>query len=139
MLLSERMFGRLRGFEGVDDGVEVAEHGAVDLDQALVAASLGSGDQFEGLLPLRVMLGQELAGREEHRAGQTGVGVRAGSLQRQPAVAVGQGLGGAGQTLFGPGSVGKRPVRLIGDCAAGDVNLWTASQCRRTVSSCRRA
>ena len=61
------------GFEGVDDGVEVAEHGAVHLDQALVAASLGSGDQFEGLLPLRVMLGQELAGREEHRAGQTGV------------------------------------------------------------------
>src|SRR6476646_9437683 len=72
MLLSERMFGCLRGFEGVDDGVEVAEHGAVHLDQALVAASLGSGDQFEGLLPLRVVLGQELAGREEHRAGQTG-------------------------------------------------------------------
>ena len=44
-----------------------------------VAAGLGGGDQFEGLLPLRVVLGQELAGREEHRAGQTGVGVRAGS------------------------------------------------------------
>src|SRR6476659_890233 len=99
MLLSERMFGRLRVFEGSDDGVEVAEHGAVHLDQALVAASLGSGDQFEGLLPLRVMLGQELAGRDEDRAGQTGVGVWATLLQRQPAVAVGQGLGGAGQTL----------------------------------------
>ena len=29
---------------------------------------------------------------------------------------------GAGQTLFGPGSVGERPVGLIGDCAAGDVS-----------------
>jgi hypothetical protein len=52
------MFGGLRGFEGDDYGVEIAEHGAVHLGQASVAAGFGSGDQLESLLPLRVVLGR---------------------------------------------------------------------------------
>jgi hypothetical protein len=117
------MFGGLRGFEGDDYGVEIAEHGAVHLGQSPVAAGFGGGDQLESLLPLRVVLGQEFAGREEHRAGQTRISVRAGPLHRQAAVAVGQSLGGLGEALFGPGRVGERPAGLVSDCAAGDVDL----------------
>ena len=36
------------------------------------AAGFGGGDQLQGLLPLLAALGQELAGGEEHWAGQAG-------------------------------------------------------------------
>jgi hypothetical protein len=66
------MFGGLRGFEGDDYGVEIAEHGAVHLGQASVAAGFGSGDQLDSLLPLRVVLGQEFGGGDEQRTSQAG-------------------------------------------------------------------
>ena len=62
-----------------------------------------------------VVLGQELGGGDEHRAGQAGVGVRAGLLDRQPAEPVGQGLGRAAETLLGPGGLGERPGGVDGD------------------------
>ena len=74
-------------------------------------------------LALCAVLGQEFGGGEEHRAGQAGVGVRAALLDGQPAVAVGQGLGGAAEALFGPGGFGERPGGVESDCAAVDVDL----------------
>ena len=57
------------------------------------------------------------------RAGQAGVGVRAGLLHRQPAEAVGQRLGGPAEALFGPGRLGERPAGVDRDGLAGDVDL----------------
>ena len=54
----------------------------VHLGESLLSAGLSGGDELQGLLPLSAVLRQELAGGEEHRAGQAGVGVRAGLLHR---------------------------------------------------------
>jgi hypothetical protein len=80
----------------------------VHLSKPLLSACLGDRDQLQQLLTLVTMLGKELRGGEEHRAGQAGVGVRAALLHRQSAVAVRQGLGGAAEPLLGPGGVGER-------------------------------
>ena len=69
------------------------------------------------------MLGQELRGGDEERAGQAGVGMRAGPGQRKPAKAVRQGLGGPAETLPGPGGLGERPVWVEGDIFACGVDL----------------
>ena len=69
------------------------------------------------------VLGQELGGGHEHRAGQAGIGMRAGLLDRQPAEPVGQRLGGAAEALFGPGSLGERPFGIDQDTLAADVDL----------------
>ncbi len=50
----------------------------------------------------------------------SGVGVRARLLDRQAAVAVGQGLGGPPEPLPGPGGVGHLPGGVEGDGVAGD-------------------
>jgi hypothetical protein len=42
---------------------------------------------------------------------------------RKPAVAVGQGLGGSGDPLLGPGGLGEGPVRVERDGIALDVDL----------------
>ena len=54
---------------------------------------------------------------------ETRVGVRAGLLDRQAAVAVGQRLGDAAESLLGPGRLGQRAVRVEGDGLALDVDL----------------
>jgi hypothetical protein len=54
---------------------------------------------------------------------EAGVGVRAALLHRQSAVAVGQGLRGAAEALFGPGGLGDLPGRVENDCGAMDVDL----------------
>ena len=96
---------------------------AVHLGESLLSAGFGGGDQLQGLLSLLVVLGQEFVGGQEHGAGQTRVGVRAALLHGQSAVAVGQGLGGAAESLFGPGCLGEWPGRLESDCGAMDVNF----------------
>ncbi|VBA40691.1 hypothetical protein LAUMK13_03185 [Mycobacterium innocens] len=62
MLLLARMFG-LPWFwivEGGDDVVQVMQDLTVHLGQTLLTAGFGGGDQLQGLLPLLVVLGQEL-------------------------------------------------------------------------------
>jgi hypothetical protein len=66
-----------------DDPVEVAQNLPVHLGEAGLAAGLGGGDELDDLPPLGVVLGQELRSGDENRAGQAGVGVRAGLLDRQ--------------------------------------------------------
>src|SRR3546814_9859229 len=107
MLLSARIFGRLLlvGLERGDAGVEVGQHSAVGFGEALPAASLGGGDQLQSLLALSAVLGQELRCRDEHRAGQTRVGVRAGLLDRASAIAV-------GPSHFSAGPVDRKSTRL---------------------------
>ena len=75
--------------EGGDDAVEVSEDLLVHLGQPGLAAGLGGGDELDDLTAVGAVLGQELRGGDEHRAGQAGVGVRAGLLDRQPAEPVG--------------------------------------------------
>jgi hypothetical protein len=41
-----------------------------------VRGGFGCGDELQGGLPLGVMLGEELGGGDEHRAGQARVGVQ---------------------------------------------------------------
>ena len=108
---------RLGVVEGGDDAVEVAQDLPVHLDQPVLAAGLGGGDELQDLLAVVAVLGQELAGGEEHRAGQAGVGVRAGLLDRQAAEPVGQRLGGPAEALLGPGGLGERPVGVESDGA----------------------
>jgi hypothetical protein len=49
--------------------------------------------------------------------------MRAGLLHREPAEPVGQRLGHAPETLFGPAGLGERPVRGDGDSLAAGVDL----------------
>src|SRR5690242_9413866 len=65
-----RPVGVCRGLERGDDLVEVAEHVPVHLGQPLLAAGFGGGEDLDDLLALLVVLGQELRGGDEHRAGQ---------------------------------------------------------------------
>src|SRR5699024_6688313 len=90
---------------------------------SLLAAGFGSADNLDGLLTMLTVLGQELGGGDEHRATQTRVRVRAGLLDRQPAVAVGQGLGGSCHALLGPGRLSQGPIRVEGDSLTFDVDL----------------
>ena len=84
---------------------------------------VGDIDQGQGAAALFAQFGQELGSGEEDRAGQAGVGVRAGLLQRQPAVAVGQGLGGDAVAGLGPLGLCQRPVRVERDPLTLDVDL----------------
>ena len=61
--------------------------------------------------------------------------MRAGFHQRQLAVPVREGLGGAGQLMLGPGSVAERPVGAYLDRLAGCADLRAFSQWPRTVLS----
>src|SRR5659263_532808 len=81
----------LAGFQRGDDCVEVLGDLAVVVGQAGVAASLGEVDEFEGVVVLAAVDGQEGRGGLEVRAGQARVGVRAVLLGRATAVTVGQG------------------------------------------------
>ena len=89
--------------------------------------STGEQDYWEyplhDLLPMLAVLGQELGGGDEHRAAQARVRVRAGLLDRQPAEAIGQGLGRSSHALLCPGRLGQRAVRVEGDGLALDVDL----------------
>ena len=74
--LSARIGDLLAGLrvilEGGDDSVEVAQDLLVHLDQPGLAAGLGGGDELDDLPAVGAVLGQELGGGEERRAGQTG-------------------------------------------------------------------
>ena len=59
--------------------------------------------------------------------------MRAALLHRQPAVAVGQRLGGAAEALLGPGGFGERAVGVEVTVRPVTSTLRAASQCRRTV------
>jgi hypothetical protein len=56
--------------KGGDDLFEVAGDLLVHLCHPLLAAGLGGGDDLQGLLVLGPVLGQELGGGDEQRAGQ---------------------------------------------------------------------
>jgi hypothetical protein len=72
---------------------------------------------------LAAVLGEEVGGGDEQRAGQAGVGVLAPPDQGQPAVAVGEGLHCPAEPLLGSGGLGERPVWIQHDGAAVDVDL----------------
>jgi hypothetical protein len=55
-----------------DDLVQVGQHLLVHFGQA-VRSRVGRGDDLQHLFLVLVVLGQELGGGEEHRAGQAGV------------------------------------------------------------------
>ena len=99
---SHRGLLRLSGgvFQTGDDLLKVAEDLAIHLGHACLAAGLGGRDDLQQLLPLLVVLRQELGGGDKHRAGQAGIGLRTCPLHRQAAVAVGQGLGHAPESLL---------------------------------------
>jgi hypothetical protein len=73
---------RFEGFDSLDDPDQVELHGRVHLDQPLVAVALGVGEQSLGALELLAVEWQELVGGEEVVAGQAGVRVLAGLLER---------------------------------------------------------
>src|SRR5665811_201343 len=81
-VLSARI-GVLGGFAGIvveggDDLIEADEYPLVHLGQPGVSTSVSVADQLQRLLPLAVVLREKLCGGDEHRAGQAGIGVRAG-------------------------------------------------------------
>ena len=82
-------------------------------------------DEGAGLVELAMVLGQELGGGDEHRAGQARVGVFAALLQRQGAVSVGQRHFRPGQVVLHPDRVGERSG-VGGELFAGDVDLACA-------------
>src|ERR671930_99709 len=92
----------LQRLEAVDDADQIQPDGLVHLDQPLAAVGVGLRDQLLGPGELVAVCRQELGGGEEAVAGQAGVGVRAGLLQGQAAVAVGQRLLGAREVLQRP-------------------------------------
>jgi hypothetical protein len=69
------------------------------------------------------VLGQEVWGGDEYRAGQAGVGVRAALLERQSAVPVGQGHSDPAQVLFHPCRVVESVVLVGADGFAPDVDF----------------
>src|SRR5271156_4586288 len=85
------------GFERGDDLVQVRGDLLVHLGDAGVPGGFGGGDELQGCLFLGMVLGEELGRGDEHRAGQAGVGVRAGFRQWQLAVPVRERLGGPRQ------------------------------------------
>src|SRR6266516_997184 len=111
------------GFEGGDDLFEVGGDVLVHLGEAGLPVCFGSGDELHGGMVLGAVPGQELGGCEEHRACETRVGVRAGSPDREPAVAVWEGLGCPAEPLLGPGGIGEWPARVEGDGFAAGVDL----------------
>src|SRR5450755_3890298 len=103
MVLSFELLGAL------DDRHQVDPGGLVDLDQPLVAVLLAVLDQLLGARKLLAMRRQERLIGEERRAGQARVRVRTGLLQRQPAVAVRQGLLGTRDLLLGQAASESSP------------------------------
>ncbi len=82
----------------------------VHFGQPELTALAGAFDDPAGEVELFAVLRQEFGGRDENRAGQAGVGMRAALLQRQPAVAIGQGLSGLGEVVLCPFGVGEWAV-----------------------------
>ncbi len=111
------------GVESVDDAVQVAEDPCVHFGQPLLAAGFGGGNDLHDLGPVFAVLREEVGRGDEHGTGQAGVGVRAGFLDRETAVAVGKCLGGPAEALFGPGGLGEGPVGIKFDDAAGCVDF----------------
>jgi hypothetical protein len=60
------------GLKRGDDPVQVAQDLLVHLDHALVPGGLCGLDELQGAATLLVVLGQELRGGDEDRAGQAG-------------------------------------------------------------------
>jgi hypothetical protein len=56
-------------FEGGDDGQQVGLHSAVHLRHAVLPGCLGGDDELAGVCQLLVVLGEELGGGDEQRAG----------------------------------------------------------------------
>src|SRR4051812_23203383 len=81
-----------QALEPADDPDQVQTDGLVHVDQPSTPVGVGPGDQLLGARELVAVRGQELTGGEEAVAGQAGVGVGAGLLQRQAAVPVRQRL-----------------------------------------------
>ncbi|WP_189701395.1 hypothetical protein [Streptomyces chromofuscus] len=115
--------------EFADHAVKVVGGLLVHLGDAGMTAALRIVDQRQGASVLFAQLGQELGPREEDPAGQAGICMRTGLLNGQPAVAVGQGLGGDAVAGLGPmpvtlgrarsgdrddGWIGRRPAAVFG-------------------------
>jgi len=113
----------LAGFDLANHAFEVGEYLLVHLDHPGLSLSVGDIDEGKCAAVLFAQLGQELGAGEENRARQAGVGVRAGPLQRQPAVAVGQRLGGDALAGLGPLCLCQRPLRVKRDALTFDVDL----------------
>src|SRR5215211_5053757 len=75
------------GFQRTDDPVQVGQDLLVHLGQPQLPVGGGGGQQPLGLVAVLAVLVQELWGGDEHRAGQAGVGMGAGLLHREPAIA----------------------------------------------------
>jgi hypothetical protein len=84
---------------------------------------LGGGDDLQGLLPLGMVLREELRHSHEHRAGQARVCVRTGADHGRLAVAVRQRLRRPGQPLFRPRGLAERAVGTDLDGLAMGVDL----------------
>jgi len=128
--------------QGGDDLVEVDQHRPVVGGLPSTAGALGGPQELAGEFGLLLVDGQELGGRLEIRAGQTCIGVRAVLLGRPAAVAVGQGVGGAGESVFDPLAVRGDRLRIeaeqAGTCTSTRVWRYRSNSARMVVS-CSRA
>ena len=115
-----------KGFEGIDDSFEVAQHDAVVVGQAAVSVGLGGGDKAAGLVGLTVVGGQELDGGLEVGACETSVGVRAVLLWWSSTESVGKAGLYAGEVVLDPLGLRGRRVRLQGQVLAVDVDAGGA-------------
>jgi hypothetical protein len=94
--------GHLRRLEPIDDPHEVQPH------RLFMSTSRWRPSARARLMSCSVRFswsrcwGRELVGRQKALAGQASVRVRSGLLQRQPAIAVGEGLPGTRQVLRRP-------------------------------------
>lgn len=70
-----------------DDRLEVVQDLLVHLRHRVASLGLGAGDELDDLGAVLAVSGQVRRGGQKHRTGQAGVGVRAGILDRQGAVA----------------------------------------------------
>src|SRR5579875_2572920 len=108
--INQPVFLRSFFFQACDDSLQVGEDLLVHLGHARLAAALGSRYDLVHLFTVLAVLGQELNGGEEHRAGKAGVRVGASFLHWQAAKAVWQGLRGPAKPLFGPRRLGEGSV-----------------------------
>ena len=109
--------------DSANDAFQVGRDASVHFDDPRLPCRLGLGDEPVRGAEMVKVLGEEVGGGDEYRAGKARVGVWAALLERQSAIPVGQGHRDPAQILFHPCRVVESVVFVGFDGLAPDIDF----------------